>query len=266
MRYTIYNLLTYFIIYSIAGWALESIYRSIRERKLINSGFLIGPFCPIYGTGAIIMLLFLEGFKKNVLVLFVISFLVLSIWEYFVGVLLEKIFKTKYWDYSDHKINIKGRVCLSNSICWGILGVLFIEYIHPFIEKNIELINPLYLNIIIVIITILFIMDTIISIITTINIKVALDKIEELNNQIKEKLEEIKNLNSKDIKAEMIENMQDRIDILKEKKNRLFRRLYRRVYRLKKAFPDIQSNEITEILSRKIEVIKNVKGKTKEEK
>lgn len=266
MGYTIFNLLTYFIIYSIAGWVLESVYRSFCEKRIINSGFLIGPFCPIYGTGAIIMLMFLEGFQKNILVLFVMSFLVLSIWEYFVGVLLEKIFKTKYWDYSDHKINIKGRVCLFNSICWGILGMLFIECIHPFVEKNIELINSLYLNIIIVIITVLFITDTIISVMTTINIKVALDKIEQLNNQIKEKLEEIKNLNSKDIKAEMIESMQDRIDILKEKKNRLFRRLYRRVYRLKKAFPDIQSNEITEILSSKIEVIKNVKGKTKEEK
>ena len=266
MEYTIFNLLIYFIIYSIAGWALESLYRSLCEKKIINSGFLIGPFCPIYGTGAIIMLLFLEGFKENILVLFLISFLVLSIWEYLVGVLLEKSFKTKYWDYSDHKININGRVCLFNSICWGILGILFIEYIHPFVEKNIQFINPLYLNIMIIIITVLFIIDTIISIITTINIKVALDKVEELNEQIKVKLEEIKNLNSKEIKADIIENMQNKIDDLKKKKNKLFRRLYRRVYRLKKAFPDIQSNEITEILSRKIEAIKKVKDKTKEEK
>ena len=266
MECIIFDLLAYFIIYSIAGWALESIYRSLCERKIINSGFLIGPFCPIYGTGAIIMLLFLEGFKENILVLFLISFLVLSIWEYLVGVLLEKSFKTKYWDYSDHKININGRVCLFNSICWGILGILFIEYIHPFVEKNIQFINPLYLNIMIIIITVLFIIDTIISIITTINIKVALDKVEELNEQIKVKLEEIKNLNSKEIKADIIENMQNKIDDLKKKKNKLFRRLYRRVYRLKKAFPDIQSNEITEILSRKIEAIKKVKDKTKEEK
>ena len=266
MEYTIFSLLIYFIIYSIAGWALESLYRSLCEKKIINSGFLIGPFCPIYGTGAIIMLLFLEGFKENILVLFLISFLVLSIWEYLVGVLLEKSFKTKYWDYSDHKININGRVCLFNSICWGILGILFIEYIHPFVEKNIQFINPLYLNIMIIIITVLFIIDTIISIITTINIKVALDKVEELNEQIKVKLEEIKNLNSKEIKADIIENMQNKIDDLKKKKNKLFRRLYRRVYRMKKAFPDIQSNEITEILSRKIEAIKKVKDKTKEEK
>lgn len=266
MKYTVLNLLTYFIIYSIAGWTLESIYRSIREKKLINSGFLIGPFCPIYGTGAIIMLLFLEGFKENILILFIISFLVLSIWEYFVGMLLEKIFKTKYWDYSDHKINIKGRVCLSNSIYWGILGVFFIKYIHPFFEKNIELIDPFSLKIILIIVVILFIIDATISIIATINIKIALYKIEELNNQIKEKLEEIKHLNSKNIKDDLIENVQNRIEVLKKKKNRLFRHLYRRVYRLKKAFPNIQSNEITEVLSKKLEEIKSVKDRTKEEK
>lgn len=266
MEYTIFNLLTYFIIYSIAGWILESVYRSLCEKKLINSGFLIGPFCPIYGIGAILMLLFLGTFKENLLTLFIISFLMLSLWEYFVGVLLEGIFKTRYWDYSDHKINIKGRVCLFNSICWGILGLLFIKYIHPFLEEIIEKTNSYYLNIIIVVVTILFIIDTVISIIMTINIKPALDKIEDINNQIKDKIEEIKNLNGKEIKSDIIENMQNKIDILKHKKNKLLRRLYRRVYRIKKAFPDIQSNEMTEILSRKIEVIKNVKYKTKEEK
>lgn len=266
MKYTVFNLLIYFIIYSIAGWALESTYRSIREKKVINSGFLIGPFCPIYGTGAIIMLLFLERFEKNILVLFIISFFILSVWEYLVGVLLERIFKTKYWDYSDHKINIKGRVCLSNSIYWGILGVLFIRYIHPFVEKNIELINPLYLKIATTLILILFMIDTIINIITTINIKTALNKIEELNNQIKDKIEEVKKLKSKEIKNDIMENMQTKIDDLKKKKNKLFRNLYRRVYRLKKAFPDIQNNDITEILSKKIEEIKNVKDKAKEEK
>ena len=266
MEYTIFNLLTYFIIYSIAGWIIESIYRSIMEKKIINSGFLFGPFCPIYGIGAIIIILFFERFKENTFVLFIVSFFVLSTWEYIVGVLLEKIFKTKYWDYSDHKINIKGRVCLFNSICWGILGVLFIEYIHPFVEKNLGMINILYLKIAIVIITILFLIDTIISIIATVNIKKALNKIEDLNNQIKEKIEEIKNSNTKEIKSDITQNMQSKIEDLKKKKNRLIRRLYRRVYRLKKVFPDIQSNEITEILSKKIELIKIKKDKTKEEK
>ena len=169
-------------------------------------------------------------------------------------------FKTPW----NHKINIKGRVCLTNSIYWGILGILFIKYIHPFVEQNITSINPNVLKNATLIITFLFIIDTTISVISTINIKAALQKIEELNNQIKEKIEELKNLNNKDIKTEIIEGMQNKINTLKKRKNRIFRKLYKRVYRLKKAFPDIQSSEITEILSRKIEFIK--KEKTKEEK
>lgn len=264
MDYTLFNLFAYFMFYSIAGWVLESVYRSFCEKGFVNTGFLNGPFCPIYGIGTIIMLLFLKDFQKNVILLFIISFLMLSAWEYVVGVLLEKIFKTRYWDYSDHKINIKGRVCLFNSVCWGIIGVLFIKYIHPFIEKNMELVNPFILKNVVLVITILFIIDTIISIVSTINIKTALQKIEELNNQIKEKLDEVKTLTNKEIKTELVDGIQNKIDILKKKKNRLFRRLYRRVYRLKKAFPDLQSNEITEVLSKKIEFIK--KDKTKEEK
>lgn len=264
MDYTLFNLFAYFMFYSIAGWVLESVYRSFCEKKFVNTGFLNGPFCPIYGMGTIIMLLFLKDFQKNLILLFIISFLMLSAWEYIVGVLLEKIFKTRYWDYSDHKINIKGRVCLFNSVCWGIIGVLFIKYIHPFIEKNMEFINPIILKNVVLVITIIFIIDTIISIVSTINIKTALQKIEELNNQIKEKLDEVKASTNKEIKTELVDGMQNKIDILKKKKNRLFRRLYRRVYRLKKAFPDLQSNEITEVLSKKIEFIK--KDKTKEEK
>ena len=136
MENNIFNLWTYFIIYSIAGWILESVYRSYREKKIINTGFLNGPLCPIYGIGAIIMFLFLRQFSNNIIILFTVSLIGMSLWEYLVGYLLEKIFKTKYWDYSDHKINIKGRVCLSNSICWGILGVIFVKYIHPFVKSN----------------------------------------------------------------------------------------------------------------------------------
>ena len=121
MNFQIFELLTYFIIYSFAGWVMESIFRSICEKKFINTGFLKGPFCPIYGIGAIIIYVFLSGFKDNIFLLFLMGFIVLSIWEYIVGVLLEKVFNTKYWDYSDHKFNFQGRVCLTNSIYWGFL-------------------------------------------------------------------------------------------------------------------------------------------------
>ena len=95
-----------FVIYSFIGWILESVYKSILERKIINSGFLIGPFCPIYGLGALIIYYALIGLTDNIFLLFIAGFIVLSIWEYIVGVFLELVFKTKYWDYSNNFCNI----------------------------------------------------------------------------------------------------------------------------------------------------------------
>ena len=91
----IFELLAYFIIYSILGWILESIYRSICEKKIVNTGFLKGPFCPIYGIGAVIMILFLQSFSSNIFLLFIISMLVLTLWEYIVAIILEKTFHIK---------------------------------------------------------------------------------------------------------------------------------------------------------------------------
>ena len=98
-----------------------------------------GPYCPIYGFGAIIMLLSLIKLKENVVLLFIVSFVVLSVWEYLASIILEKIYHTKYWDYSDKKFNFKGRICLANSFYWGILGLIFIEIMHPFISKYVEI-------------------------------------------------------------------------------------------------------------------------------
>ena len=257
MNTYIFNLLMYFVIYSFLGWVLESIYRSLCEKKLINSGFLYGPFCPIYGTGAIIMLVGLNSFKGQYITIFIISFLVLSIWEYIVGWFIEKTFKTKYWDYSEHKFNIKGRVCLTNSFFWGILGLVFINFIHPFVENCLMNIDFIILEYVTYIVLAVMAIDTTISIIRVKNIKNTLQKVEELNKEIKEKLKEIKeNANYPD-KEKVTENVQKIVDELKIKRNRIMKNLYRYVYRLKKAFPAINTKEITDILSKKIELKKN---------
>ena len=249
MDNTFFHILTYFVIYSFLGWILESIVRTICERRIINTGFLIGPFCPIYGFGAIIMILFLDQFKNNIILLFFSSFIILSLWEYVVGVLLEKFFATKYWDYSDHKFNYKGRICLTNSIAWGILGVLFINYIHPTITQLLEHVDFIYVAIITSIIVVILLIDAIISIIKVKNIKTTLEKIEEINEQIKQKLLELKDRE----KISANDNIQNLINNLKARRDRTMRHLYRRAYRLKKAFPAIDTKEFTEILNKKIE-------------
>ena len=258
MAIQLLELATYFIIYSFLGWVLESIFRSFCEKKIINTGFLMGPICPIYGCGAIIMILFLKNFSNSKILLFIMSIIFLSLWEYIVGVILEKLFKTKYWDYSDHKFNYKGRICLTNSIAWGFLGVLFIDFIHPCIVKLLKNVDILYLKIIVPILLILILTDAIISIVKTKNIKGTLEKVEKLNEQIKEKLAEIKNQNQE--KNTTSENLQLLIERINKRKNRELRRLYKRVYRLKRAFPAIDTKEFRDILNRKIE-LKNKKNK-----
>ena len=267
MEEILFKLLTYFIIYSIAGWILESTFRSIREKKIINSGFLNGPMCPIYGIGAIIMLLFLKRFENNLVLLFISGFVVLSAWEYIVGVFLEKAFKTKYWDYSDQKINIKGRVCLTNSIYWGILGVIFTKIVHPYIVQITNpFINELILRSTIYFISVLFVIDATVSIIKVRTIATTLKRIEDLNEQIKEKLEQIKEHSVNKAKDEIIENLQIKLDSLKNQKDRIFSRLYKRIIRLKKAFPNIETDEITQVLNKKIAIIKEEKSIRKEKK
>ena len=249
MEYSFLEIIIYFITYSFLGWVMESIFRSISEKKIINTGFLKGPFCPIYGVGAIIMLLFLKKFADNLAVLFIVSVVVLTIWEYLVGVLLEKLFHTKYWDYSKNKFNFQGRICLTNSIFWGILGVVFVKYIHPAIENLIEKIDVRILIFVYSILGIVILVDMITSIVKVKNIKVTLEKIEKLNNEIREKLKE--------------ENVQYIIEQLKYKRNKTILRLYKNVYRLKKAFPAINTKEITEVLSKKVE-LKEIKEEIKQ--
>ena len=260
MNNIFFHLLTYFVIYSFLGWGLESIVRTICERKIINTGFLIGPFCPIYGFGAIIMILFLNQYKNNIILLFIVSVIALSLWEYIVGVLLEKFFHTKYWDYSNHKFNFKGRICLTNSIAWGILGVLFINYIHPFIIQVIGYMNFTYLAIGTSIIALILLIDAIISVVKIKNIQSTLQKVEEINEQIKQKLSELKEKE----KISANDNLQNLINRLKTRRDRTIKHLYRRAYRLKKAFPAIDTKEFTEILNKKIEFKhKNIKKEKK---
>jgi uncharacterized membrane protein len=119
------------ILYSIAGWVYETILCSIQERKFVNRGFLNGPYCPIYGFGAILDIL-LIGWISNPVALFFVGMLVTCTLEYFTSWLLEVLFHAKWWDYSYMKFNIKGRVSLLGALIFGTFSVVLIKFIHPF--------------------------------------------------------------------------------------------------------------------------------------
>ena len=134
--YSIWKILAYFIVYSVIGFIVETIYGMITKGTLESrQGFVYGPFCPIYGAGAVIMILLLQYFNKNTGRLFVGGFLVGSIVEYILSFLGEIIFHLKWWDYSDRPFNLNGRICIYFSVMWGFLAVLFMSYLHPIVDK-----------------------------------------------------------------------------------------------------------------------------------
>ena len=256
------KIIFYFIIYSFLGWCLESIYKTIILRKLTNSGFLYGPFCPMYGIGAVIMII-AGKISNNIFIIFLLAFVIFTVWEYLVAIVLEKLFKTKYWDYSELKFNFQGRICLKNSIYWGILGVGLIYIIHPAIKKLVEFIPSdmlLYINIIL---SIAILVDTSITIYRIMFIDKKIRQIFELGDTIKGKLVEIKNT-----EGIYKENLQKAISDLKTKQDILRIKIYKRIIRLKKSFPEMHSENLTKFMKQKItlEMIKEKIEKSKANK
>ena len=215
------DIILYFIIYSFFGWILESVYKTLLEKKFVNSGFLYGPFCPIYGIGAIIMLLFLSYFANNIILLFLVSVVILSIWEYIVGWMLEMAFNIKYWDYSQNKFNFQGRICLRQSITWGLLGVAFITIIHPLITEILVFIPNDMIKYIIILVLAYMLGDCIYSIVKTKNITFKLDVLREITKNIKEKSDELKGIiddsHAKKKLMQTIEELKEKQLELKEK-------------------------------------------------
>jgi uncharacterized membrane protein len=124
----------FFYVYSFAGWCIESTYVSIQSRKLTNRGFMRGPFLPLYGSGATMMLVVSMPFQDNIVLTYLAGCVGATVLEYVTGVVMEALFHMRYWDYSDMKFNFQGHVCLGTSLAWGGLTILMTEFVHLPVE------------------------------------------------------------------------------------------------------------------------------------
>ena len=142
LGFSIWKIFAYFIIYSIAGYIIETLF-GIVSKGLWESrqSFLYGPFCAIYGLGAVIMIIFLQYFNKNNNTLFWGGFLIGSIVEYFLSLIGEIVFHAIWWDYSNMPLNLNGRICVFYSIFWGFLAIYLITYLNPKVDKLIAYIK-----------------------------------------------------------------------------------------------------------------------------
>ena len=136
---TLWRIVAYFIIYSVVGFIIETIFGVLTKGVLESrKSFLYGPFCSIYGLGAVLMILPLQRFKKNNYTLFAAGFVIGSIIEYLVSLIGELIFHIKWWDYSNQILNLNGRICVQFSLFWGLLAIYLMSDINKRVDKLID--------------------------------------------------------------------------------------------------------------------------------
>ena len=195
MNFLFYFLL--FFIYSVIGWFVEVTYVYIGTKKFVNRGFLIGPYIPIYGYSALIMTLYLTQYKDNPLTVFLLAIFICTFIEYMISFNMEKLFNARWWDYSNSKFNINGRVCLKNGLGFGFLSLLLIYLINPWLVNLLGKLNPKLLIIISIICLVIFVADFVTSLIVTFDIKNKIKKFDSdstteirelINDKIKKKL------------------------------------------------------------------------------
>lgn len=287
-----------FIIYSFAGWLMETILVSTQSKEFINRGFMNGPFCPIYGTGALAVYFFLTPIKSNIILVIIFGGIVATIIEYITSAVMEKIFNAKWWDYSDKKFNLNGRICLSISICWGFLSAFMLYVLQPILFNFIGKIPKLAGEIIGTVIIGYFACDITITVFNILSINSKLEAISRIREEFHERLEELvlfssrkdfyekiklhnfknseylnefkislekeieKYYNEKhELYNEKRENLESTINELKtrlEKRAEYFKRVNPIEKRIFKAFPNIKSTKFSDDMAEIKEYLKEI--------
>lgn len=151
----------FFFCYCFFGWIFESTYVSLKERRLVNRGFLRLPMLPLYGTGAVMMLFVSLPVKDNLVLVYFSGVIAATLLEYVTGWGMERLFKMRYWDYSNQRFQLHGYICLSSSIAWGFLTILLTEVIHRPVERLVLAVNPYMAAALVAVIGSVFVADVI---------------------------------------------------------------------------------------------------------
>lgn len=192
--YSMIQWLFFFYTYCFVGWCFESTYVSIKDRKLTNRGFIRGPFLPLYGCGGIVMLVVSMPFLDNVFLVYISGCVGATALEYATGVIMEALFKVRYWDYSKNKFNFQGHVCLSSSIAWGFLTVLQAYVLHVSVARVVLAIPSQVLTVVTVVLTVGIGVDFVLSFKAAIDLRNLLMKMGRAKKelvQIQKRLETI---------------------------------------------------------------------------
>lgn len=216
--YNVWQWLLFFFIYCFVGWIIESTYVSLKSKKIVNRGFLRGPYLPLYGSGAIMMLVVSAPFLDNGFFVFLSGVVGATVLEYFTGVTMEALFKVRYWDYSDEKFNFQGHVCLGTSLAWGVLTVAMTDLIHKPVEYLVLSMHELTVKYIAIAIFFAVFVDFAFAFKAAIDLRDLLIKMEKAKKEfiLIQKRLDVMIAVLDDVKTDFMEGIEDKVHSIKE--------------------------------------------------
>lgn len=173
-----------FYCYCFLGWCFETAVVSFQQRRFVNRGFVRGPVLPLYGTGAVLLLYIALPLRDRPVLMFFAGMLAATILEYVTGWAMESLFKIKYWDYSEHKFQYQGRICLQSSVAWGVLSILLVWVIQPPIARGVALLPPFAAGILALTISVIFVADVSYAFRTALDLARVLEELTRLREQM----------------------------------------------------------------------------------
>lgn len=185
MIYTFSTWLFFFYFYCFLGWVWETCYVSVLKAKWVNRGFMRGPFLPIYGSGAVVVLIFTLPFRTNAGLVFLVGMTSATLLEYFTGVAMEKMFHVRYWDYSSQRWNLNGHICVTSSLAWGAFSMILTQYGHTPVERFALRMNGNLLEVIVFVLTVYISIDMAESVREAFNLKEVLLSLEESSEEFR---------------------------------------------------------------------------------
>ena len=228
-HYTAIQWLFFFYFYCFFGWVFESTYGSIKSRHFVNRGFMRGPFLPIYGSGAIMMLVVSMPFQDNLILTYLAGCVGATLLELVTGMTMEALFKVRYWDYSNQKFNYKGHICLSSTIAWGFLTIFMTQFLHKGVEKLVLSIPYNILTILTVVLSVYIVADFTLSFKAAMDLRdvlIGLDKARAEMEKIQKRLDvliavanderETRKLEREERADEWMENLEERFSKVRE--------------------------------------------------
>lgn len=181
---SLYYIISWFFIYSFLGWAWESAYVSIKNKKFVNRGFINGPLCTIYGAGAVTIYLLLRPFEKNLALLYLGGVITATALEYVTGWIMETVFHTRWWDYSNKKFNLHGYISLASSLLWGAFSILLLKLLQPFVSWITSLYPQSIGEVILAVVSVFYGIDFGISAYTAFGLSKTFGKVEDMLEEL----------------------------------------------------------------------------------